>query len=701
MHERESFFTRGNSLVGAVLVVALLSAAAIAIDSAAWNPNQQALVAAGGNPALTPPTSSTPKETIVEKAGSQSTKCVQGYDYAVYEDGSKPIVSCRLVQKGCYGATTPQISVAGEKTKTQPCISTPEKYVAKMTLPAVARQCSSTWKCKYYHCSALYKEGCRLMGEAKEGESIGSQKVITSATSELKAEDIARLTEISKDSNAVKALSTGESQFASGLAGAYEQKAVEIQNQEIATTQADIQTKLAALETCQGDKAFVDPLLCQDKQIAVTAAQQKLNQQKLELEQLGTHAQRLKGQEISLTPATRPAEEELPDYCGDACEKARKAGSTFVTPPPEDPPCKGIMCQLGKYVDPAPSRAELYAACQGGNQRACDAYVGNGSGGGGASGGYGGARSSGGQPCGAQQQQQGGLLGTIMSLFSGGNKSGNGGCNSGNNDNDAPIPTCRITATPMTIPTGGKPVTLTWQSEKAFSATLSNTGNVSTQGSMTVNPQTTTTYTLSLGGFQDNRTGQQLRGQCSVQVVVGNSGDGGTGDGAVKAEISCRPEKADVGMSVAVSFACRNANTSVGAGFSTNNQMSGSATPVVAQPTIGSDSVTYGLTCSKEGKTDTAQCTVEINKATIVLIANPKNVESGKESNIGWITSGMESCTISSPTLSGFTAENAGSTSVSGVAKSPPLTTDTKFVLSCTTKAGGTKTAETTVKVGQ
>lgn len=297
----------------------------------------------------------------------------------------------------------------------------------------------------------------------------------------------------------------------------------------------------------------------------------------------------------------------------------------------------------------------------------------------------------------SQQQcnsQQGGLFGTILSLFMK-NKSGCG-ANGNGNDSDAPTPTCQITASPQNISTGGQQVTLSWQSARAFQASLSSAGNVATNGSMTVTPQTTTTYTLNVGGAMDSRTGKQLSGQCSVQVVVGGQGGG---DGSPKAEISCRPQEADVGMSIAVSYACRNSATSGGSGFSTNNQLSGSATPTVEAPTLGSDSVIYGLTCSKDGKTDSAQCVVKINSTSMVLIVNPKDVASGEEANIGWITSGMESCTISSPTLSSFTSNNAGNTSPSGVAKTSSLVEDTTFVLTCTTKSGGTKTAETTVNV--
>lgn len=166
-----------------------------------------------------------------------------------------------------------------------------------------------------------------------------------------------------------------------------------------------------------------------------------------------------------------------------------------------------------------------------------------------------------------------------------------------------------------------------------------------------------------------------------------------------KAQISCQPKIADVGMQVSISYACQNANTSSGEGFSTSGQLSGSATTTVASPSLGSTTVTYGVTCSKDGVTDSAQCTTNVNKPSIVLVANPRDIDEGERTTIGWVTGAMDKCVISSPTLSDFTEENKGNTSVSGSVRTPALTRDTNFVLTCTTKAGTTKTAETTVRV--
>ncbi|MFZ2555440.1 MAG: hypothetical protein WAZ27_04155 [Minisyncoccia bacterium] len=743
MHERHPFSTRGGSLVGAVLVVALLSAAAITLDASKMSVNQNALLAQGSS--ATPTTSVAPSS----EAKAVTGKCEIGYDYVVKIENRKPAISF---------AAWPGDAATKDTSRAQRCASIPgaprDGTGTKNSEGFEVRWCQSRenaeqvqkrdplrkdWECKVRVCKIVGKkqinsegaiktqdaEVCFVATKAmKVGEALDAENVVKKA--EAGAASLAAdpaLTPQERE-EAKGFASTGSLSSSDDLLGVWkdEQKendaAIATQKESIRKSEENLTALTKGYENCSSSPSIPDEYnaydSCGTRLEQLKNANEKLALDQKKLEELEEQKVRLSALQKSLTPGDAqppPASEKKESQLcpgGPGCgggEWNPNTGRLETTFKKDDrdnrdnPGCTGPLAFLCRNTgQPDSDRAELYAACQAGNQRACQAYVGNGSGGVGAYGGYGGAYSSGGQPCSAQQQQSGilGIITTITSLFGKGNSASN--CGNGNGS-DAPLPTCRITASPTNIPTGSQPVTLTWQSEKAFSATLSNSGNVSTQGSMTVNPQTTTTYTLSLGGYVDNRTGQQLRGECSTQVTVGTQG-GGSGDGAVKAEISCRPQVADVGMSVAVSFACRNANTSVGSGFSSANQMSGSATPVVAQPTIGSDSVTYGLTCSKEGKTDTAQCTVEINKTSIVLIANPKNLESGKESNIGWITSGMEACTISSPTLSGFTAENAGSTNVSGVAKSPPLTADTKFVLSCTTKAGGTKTAETTVTVG-
>jgi hypothetical protein len=59
------------------------------------------------------------------------------------------------------------------------------------------------------------------------------------------------------------------------------------------------------------------------------------------------------------------------------------------------------------------------------------------------------------------------------------------------------VPYCTIYANPTSI-TQGQSSTLTWNSQNAVSAQLSSSGSVATNGSMTVWPQYTTTYTLTV-----------------------------------------------------------------------------------------------------------------------------------------------------------------------------------------------------------
>jgi hypothetical protein len=74
-------------------------------------------------------------------------------------------------------------------------------------------------------------------------------------------------------------------------------------------------------------------------------------------------------------------------------------------------------------------------------------------------------------------------------------------------------PTCSISASPSTI-TQGNGVTISWSSQNATAAALTGQGSVATQGSMTLYPSQSMTYTLAVG----NSAG--LTGTCTVPVTV-------------------------------------------------------------------------------------------------------------------------------------------------------------------------------------
>src|SRR3989344_4475072 len=95
----------------------------------------------------------------------------------------------------------------------------------------------------------------------------------------------------------------------------------------------------------------------------------------------------------------------------------------------------------------------------------------------------------------------------------------------------------------------------------------------------------------------------------------------------------------------------------VGSGFSTNEAISGSATTTLAAPPTATRTVNFGLTCINKGISSNASCTVQVAKPAIVLVANPKSVESGERASIGWVTASMKEngCVISSSNQPDFT----------------------------------------------
>lgn len=193
--------------------------------------------------------------------------------------------------------------------------------------------------------------------------------------------------------------------------------------------------------------------------------------------------------------------------------------------------------------------------------------------------------------------------------------------------------------------------------------------------------------------------------QCNTNWQCNPSSNPGGSDGPLgepTAELSCQPKVVDVGMSVAISFSCGNSTGSTGAGegFTTDNATSGARTVAIKNPPSSAKGINFGLTCRNQSRIARAECSVEIARPHIVLVANPQAVASGESSRVGWITSGMQSCTISSPQMPGFTTQHANNKSVNGSATTSPVSRDTTVVLTCTTVAGGTKAASTTITIG-
>ncbi len=176
------------------------------------------------------------------------------------------------------------------------------------------------------------------------------------------------------------------------------------------------------------------------------------------------------------------------------------------------------------------------------------------------------------------------------------------------------------------------------------------------------------------------------RATCSIQVTRPTP----------VATLSCSPSIADIGAPLTLAYAC-SSGTAVGGGFSATT----SSPVVVAAPTppSGTNTATYGLTCTDAGLVGMASCSVQLAKTSLVFVANPSIVASGDSATLGWVTAGMSACVVSSPELPGFTSSSATSTSVNGSLVTPSLTGTTHFAINCATLGGNTKSATTTVTV--
>ncbi|MEK7156298.1 MAG: hypothetical protein AAB790_00640 [Patescibacteria group bacterium] len=166
-----------------------------------------------------------------------------------------------------------------------------------------------------------------------------------------------------------------------------------------------------------------------------------------------------------------------------------------------------------------------------------------------------------------------------------------------------------------------------------------------------------------------------------------------------KAELVCEPDLADVGQTLALTYNCSSGIASSSA-FKVTTQPGGSATTTVKAPPQGTNTATYTLACTDNGKTTGAQCSVKVNRPNIFLVTNPRTLAPGEISLISWLTTGMDSCIISSPDQPDFTLRNSSNTSVTGAATTSPITSSAMFQLDCITKGGIDRQATTTVEVG-
>lgn len=665
--------SRGNVAIAALFLVALVGVGALTVDSLRVAQSPQSQLAT---------TISTDQSAADAKKAEEKIKqvCTAGFDYIVrYENKA---LTVRPTRDGKNATTVANGNQCGPLT-------TPPKVVN-------GRQCSNDpktgWKCKVTVCipkevtQGGVQEQCLQIPEYSVSHQLDQQHFRDDMTAQIASQyqgaDKATIDRIASKtlemdpslSKSIYDSMGGDQQYKNQM----EQLGAEKTNLDRA--KEDNEAALRALSDCKAKNLesnvsyYIGTTKCRDEYAAADSAKKALEERQRKYDELAKQAQPLDAVKSKLGSQTPPTTSGCPK---EPCPTDEKK-----------PPTNKDNCTFGSCGDngnPGGNPGGNPSNSSGFNPQALNSLM--------------------------------GLAKAALGLFGGTN------------------PSCTLRASPSTISQPGQPVTLSWTTQNAQSAYLSASGQVGPTGQITVNPQQTTTYTMQVVGYPQQQpqynayaqqqgqymwnpflnayvyqqapqqpyefAGQQAgppkQGQCQVQVTVGQS-TGEDGD-APKAQISCQPKIADVGMAISISYACQRAHASKGEGFSTDNKLSGSAQAQVVSPGPGSTTVAYGVTCSKDGVTDSAQCTINVNKPSIVLVANPKDVEEGGRANIGWVTGAMERCVISSSDVPEFTEANKNNTSTAGSAKTPPLTRDARFVLTCTTKAGGTNTAETTVDV--
>ncbi|MFH0846059.1 MAG: hypothetical protein V1851_01515, partial [Patescibacteria group bacterium] len=91
----------------------------------------------------------------------------------------------------------------------------------------------------------------------------------------------------------------------------------------------------------------------------------------------------------------------------------------------------------------------------------------------------------------------------------GGGGTGDGGAGGGDGD---PMPSCSISVSPSTV-NSGQSVTISWSSDNANYGSISGIGTVSANGSQTINPISSMTYSGTFYGVSSTAT-------CSANVTV-------------------------------------------------------------------------------------------------------------------------------------------------------------------------------------
>jgi PKD repeat protein len=230
-----------------------------------------------------------------------------------------------------------------------------------------------------------------------------------------------------------------------------------------------------------------------------------------------------------------------------------------------------------------------------------------------------------------------------------------------------------FTASPSTVSSGGSS-TLSWSTTGASVTSViidNGVGSKPANGSATVNPTSTTTYTLSA-----YTTANSSPPTAQVTVTVGQP--------APTATFSAAPTSITTGQSSTLSWTSANA-TSITIDNGVGSQPLSGSTSVSPASTI-----TYTLTATGPGGTTTKTATVTVSNPppTATFSASPTTINAGQSSTLTWTTTNATTVSIDN---------GVGSKPVNGSTSVSPSGTTT-YTLTATGPGGPiTKTATVTV----
>jgi hypothetical protein len=257
-------------------------------------------------------------------------------------------------------------------------------------------------------------------------------------------------------------------------------------------------------------------------------------------------------------------------------------------------------------------------------------------------------------------------------------------------DDDSPQPSPRVSvvidANPSVI-FEGESSKLTWNSTNASKCVASGgwTGTKALDGSETVRPNKTTTYTITCSNAHDTASD-------AVTVTVKEKQPDPDPEPEPEPEpklpivdLSANPQNIDRGESSQLTWTSRHATKCIASGSS---EFSGQVALNGNKVVNPNNTTTYTIVCSNSAGSDQDSATVFVripepqpNKPTVTLVANPSVIDRGESSVLTWNSTNADTCVASG------SSQFNGNVSVDGNRTVSPIVT-TDYTIVCSNSAG-------------